>query len=131
MKKWLIFGGGVLTGRVLTFLFFLAVAAFQRHGGNGVTYFEKPGEKIEGKSFEVFQVQVLEPGAALVRDQSDLSDLYLGPVYLITNDEGKYYYNGEVVKVPDGKVVRQVGIYKYPTKNDFEKTVPIIQILDK
>ena len=129
MKKWMLFVGGIVTGIVLTFLFLFAVAAFQGNSGNGATYFEKPGQVIEGTSVQVFQV--LEPGAALVHAQSDRSDLYLGAVYLITNDEGKYYYDDEIIKVPEDKVFRQVGIYKYPTKNDFEKTVPIIQIMDK
>ncbi|MBO5630072.1 MAG: hypothetical protein J5965_13485, partial [Aeriscardovia sp.] len=57
-------------------------------------------------------------------------DIYSGAVYLMTNEEGKYYYDDEVVRVPDGKVVRQVGIYQYQTKAEFEKTVPIIQIMD-
>lgn len=50
---------------------------------------------------------------------------------LIVNRERKYYYDDEIVKVPKGKVVRQVGIYQYPTQNDMMKTVPIIMIMDK
>lgn len=48
---------------------------------------------------------------------------YTGTVYLLINEE--------IIRMPDGKVVRQVGIYKYPTKSDFIKTVPIIEIMDK
>ena len=57
--------------------------------------------------------------------------MYNGAVYLLVNEDGKYYYDDEIIEVPDGKVVRQVGIYKYSTKNDFEKTVPIVQIMNK
>jgi hypothetical protein len=43
----------------------------------------------------------------------------------------KYYYDDEKIETPKGKVVRQIGIYQYPTKNDFVKTVPIIEIMDE
>ncbi len=150
MKKILIFASGVITGVVLTVLLLYAVARLQNGAMNGVTYFDNPGDTVDGKSFQVFQV--LEKGAALVNGQSDVPDLYpdmsdsfpdmpdmqssmpnlyLGPIYLITNSDGKYYYDEEIINVPDGKVARQVGIFKYPTKNEFEKTVPIIEIMDR
>ena len=56
---------------------------------------------------------------------------HFGPVYLLINEEGRYYYDDEEIIVPKGKVVKQVGIYQYQTKAELEKTVPIIQILDK
>ena len=129
MKKWLIFVGGVATGVVLTFLF--AVLFSSRTGSNnGATWFEKPGDVIEVKSFKVFQV--LDKDAALVSGVTyEKYDIYSGAVYLLTNEDGKYYYDDEVVKVPDGKVARQVGIYQYQTKAELDKTVPIIQIFDK
>ena len=126
MKKGLIFSGGFITGIVITFLVLFFIARCQ---SNKATYFETPGEIVEGTSFEVFQV--IEPGAALVNAKSDMGSLYLGAVYLIVNNEGKYYYDDEIINVPKGKVIRQVGIYKYPTKDNFEKTVPIIQIMDR
>lgn len=134
MKKWLIFGGGVLTGVVLTFLFFYILSASRSGGDDGTTWFEKPGDEIEIKAFKVFQV--LGEDAALVNGQSheDLDigiEVYTGAVYLLTNEDGKYYYDDEVVKVPEGKVARQVGIYRYQTESKFEKTVPIIQIMSK
>lgn len=57
--------------------------------------------------------------------------MYLGPICLIVNDEGKYYYDDQIIEIPEGKVARQVGIYQYPTRNEDVKTVPIIEILDK
>ena len=58
-------------------------------------------------------------------------EFFTGAVYLLTNEDGKYYYDEEVVRVPEGKVARQVGIYQYQTTSDFEKTVPIIQFMSK
>ncbi len=130
MKKWLIFGSGVVTGVVLTFLFAFLFSASRSDSNNGTTWFEKPGDVIEVKSFKVFQV--LDKDAALVNGVShEEYEIYTGAVYLLTNDGGKYYYDDEVIKVPEGKVVRQIGIYQYQTKSEFEKTVPIIQIMDK
>lgn len=134
MKKWLIFGGGVLTGIVLTFFFAFLFSAIRSGNNDGTTWFEQPGDVIEVKAFKVFQV--LGENAALVNGQSheDLNigiEMYTGAVYLLTNEDGKYYYDDEIVKVPKDKVARQVGIYQYQTKSDFGKTVPIIQIMNK
>ncbi|MBR1688537.1 MAG: hypothetical protein IJ710_08430 [Prevotella sp.] len=132
MKKWLIFGGGVLTGIVLTFVFAFIFSASRSGSDDGITWFEKPGDVIEVKAFQVFQV--LGEDAALVKGQTyeDLDlEIFTGAIYLLTNEDGKYYYDDEIVKVPDGKVARQVGIYQYQTKSNFGKTVPIIQIMNK
>jgi hypothetical protein len=88
------------------------------------------GDVIEVKAFKVFQV--LGEDAALVNGAThEEYDIYSGAVYLLTNEDGKYYYDDEVVKVPEGKVARQVGIYQYQTKSNFGKTVPIIQIMNE
>ncbi len=133
MKKWLIFIGGIVTGIVLT-LFVLIVIAVNKDTTTStdekLTLFEKPGDLIDTPSFEVFQV--LEDNAALVRGVTNVNyDIYTGPVYLIKNDEGKYYYDDEIIKTPRGKVVRQVGIYRYETKSEDNKTVPVIEIMDE
>ena len=132
MKKWLFFGGGVLTGIVLTFVFAFIFSASRSGNDDGTTWFEKPGDVIEVKAFKVFQV--LGEDAALVNGQThenlDL-EIFTGAVYLLTNKDGKYYYDDEVVRVPDGKVARQVGIYQYQTRSNFGKTVPVIQIMNK
>lgn len=129
MKKWLFFCGGVLVGVVLTFLF--AVIFTLGHSNNkGVTWFDQPGEVVNENSFKVFQV--LDNHAALVNAKSSEGrDWYFGAVYLLTNDDNKYYYDDEIVEVPYGKVARQVGIYQYQTKSEREKTVPIIKIMKR
>ena len=130
MKKWFIFGGGVLTGIVLTFVFAFIFSASRSGGNDGTTWFEKPGDVINVRSFKVFQV-IAEDAALVYGATHEEYDIYSGAVYLLTNEDGKYYYDDEVVRVPDGKVARQVGIYQYQTKTDFGKTVPIIQIMKK
>ena len=133
MNKWLVYVGGIITGIVLMFVFLFFVG--KSYNNKGITWFDKLGDTMEIKSFKVFQV--IDKDAALVygSSQIDISgssfNMYNGAVYLLVNEDGKYYYDDEIIEVPDGKVAKQVGIYKYSTKNDFEKTVPIVQIMNK
>lgn len=130
MKKWLFFGGGVVTGIVMTFVFAYIFSASRSGGIYGTTWFEKPGDVIEVNSFKVFQV-IAENAALVYGATHEEYDIYSGAVYMLTNEDGKYYYDDEVVRVPDGKVARQIGIYQYQTQSSFGKTVPIIQIMNK
>ncbi len=132
MSKFFIFIGGIVTGVVLTILFFGFIAANNKN--YEISMFETLGDEIKNdNAFKVFQV--VGKDKALVRGNyaDNRRDNYFisGTIYLLTNNEGKYYYDDEVIKVPAEKEVRQVGIFKYETKNGFGKTVPIIQIMDK
>ena len=137
MKKWLVYLLGVLTGIVLTLAFVFFVGSTranntetleeQVENDNNITWFDEPGDIVDEKSYKV--LQVISQDAALVNAQS-YSDLYTGTVYLITNDEGKYYYDDQIIKAPTGKVIRQIGIYRYETRTGYI-TVPIIMIMDK
>ena len=151
MKKWVVYLLGILTGVVLTVAgisLFAYINNVQSDDGvtnnaqsddgktnnaksyDGITYFEKPGKIAEDKAFQV--LQVIYENAALVNAQSDEdNDLYFGKVYLLVNDEGEYYYDEQKITAPAGKVFRQVGIYRYPTKRNDIKTVPVIQLMDK
>jgi hypothetical protein len=144
MKKWMIYLLGVLTGFVLTVLVAFVIYSNRPESNqdkfvgstetdieqpDGVKMFKEPGDVINERSFEVFQV-VAENGA-LVTGKGDGNYMYTGPVYLLINDDGKYYYDEEIIKLPKGKVVRQVGIYQYETKQAILKTVPIIEFLNE
>ena len=132
-KNWIYFIGGVVVGIILTIvtLFFIGanIIQEQEEEDQKTTMFEEPGDVIDVKSFKVFQV--VEEGKALVHGESESSSgLYIGAVYMLTNDEGKLYYDDEVVKVPKGKEARQIGIFEYKA-NLGQKTVPIVRIMDK
>lgn len=125
MNKYLIFGSGVLTGIIVTFLVALIYNMNNASPQNeNIRWFDRPGDIVEIKEFEVFQV--LGDNAALAWGES-----VGGEVYVITNNEGKFYYDTEKIKVPDNKVVRQVGIYHYLTRNETDKTVRIVRIMDE
>ena len=142
MKNWLFYLAGVLTGVVITFAVLAIIGLNMQQEQNneevaseqvddGTTMFDEPGDIIEGNEYKV--IQVAAKNAALVNGQqkNDHMGLFLGITCLITNHQGKYYYDDEVIKVPKDKVVRQVGIYKYQTRAGLIKTVPIIEIMDK
>jgi hypothetical protein len=147
MNKWLYFVCGLVAGIILTLVTVkLFVPAEESHENtepivekeedpapesdddDRIHYFDEPGDVVECKSFKVFQV--LAKDAALTHSNSEY-DLYMGPICLIVNNNDEYYYDDQIVKVPKGKVARQVGIYRYVTRNDMLKTVPIIMIMDK
>ncbi len=92
------------------------------------------GDIIEEKSFKVFQV--LENNVALVEGKSDVDkkisyDLYTGLTYLLIGKEGTTFYDEQIVKVPQGSVVRMNGTFQYTTNGGMDKTVPRIMIMHK
>lgn len=118
-KNWIYFIGGVVVGIILTIvtLFFIGanIIQEQEEEDQRTTMFEEPGDVIDVKSFKVFQV--VEEGKALVHGESESSyGLYIGAVYMLTNDEGKLYYDDEILKVSKGKEARQIGIFEYESK---------------
>lgn len=135
-KNWIYFVVGLFIGIILTIVTLYFIGTYQQERqqqeqvGNRTTMFEQPGDVIDVKSFKVFQV--VDDGTALVfGEATDLMGYYGGTVYKLTNDEGKCYYDDEIVNVPEGGVVRQIGLYRYTTGVGLEKTVPIIQIFKK
>lgn len=131
MKKFGIFICGFFLGSVITVLV-LAVIGFATQSPeiSGVRNLEKAVSIEHYGSFEV--LQVIAENAALVNGkQSASSSMHLGMVYLLRNYEGKYYYDEEIIKVPKGKKVVQTGTYQYDTKSGLQKTVPIIEIVNK
>ena len=119
MKNILIYIAGVLTGIVLTIL--MAVLLTSSNSVNipieeqqGVTLFDEPGDSVDAKRFKVFQV--IDTGMALAASEelalnigdenlqplfdTLLHSLFQGPVVLLINDEGKLYYDDQIVEVP-------------------------------
>lgn len=93
---------------------------------SGKTLFDKPGECVSRKNFEV--QKVLESGDAIALEITETisghvltSDLEV----LILAQEGSNFYNNQVVKAPKGKCARQIGNYKYQSYGT-TKVIPII-----
>lgn len=142
MKNWGIFFGGVGTGIVLTFVVFYLIGTYYinetpktetKHNPNelaiGITNFEQVGDVINEKSVKVFQV--IYANTALAHGEGNRNykgePYYCGPTYLLRNNDGKYYYDNEIIKKPSGKTFRQTGIYRYRDVIDYN-TVPVIEL---
>ena len=54
-----------------------------------------------------------------------------GITVLIYNENGSPYYDDQIISAPKNKCFRQIGIYRYKTPLGFEKTVPIVMLMDK
>lgn len=126
MKKIWVFILGILTGIILTILFAVIVSNFSNKDTSGLTVFDKPGECVGKKSAKVFQVIGVD--AALVNEVEKLQysgmEVYSGKTMLITNRQGKTYYDEQIVKAP--KCFRQIGIFKYRSRNGMDNTVPVV-----
>ena len=137
MKKWVVFLLGLISGVVLTLvtLVIIAMGANTNANNNGVTLFDQPGECLNAKAFEVMQVVDNNHALAHELEWNEILESYVptasGLLVLVTNDNGEYYYDDQIIEVPDGMCMRQVGIYRYQTMSDMEKTVPIVKLMNK
>lgn len=92
----------------------------------GKTLFDKPGDCVSRKNFEV--QEVLESGDAIALE---IREVLSGHVFtsdlevLISAQDGSNFYNKQIVKAPNGKCARQIGNYKYK-KYGKTKVIPII-----
>ena len=122
--------GGIVTGVVLVFAlgFFMAMSQTKQSANNDVVMFEKPRGVVPGKVFEV--MQVLPDGSALAT-VDDFGSGNMGTVVLFVGNESSSFYDNQKIKVPSGKVAKQVGTYSYMTRQEMEKTVPVVEIMDE
>ncbi|MDY2829513.1 MAG: hypothetical protein SOU27_09660 [Sodaliphilus sp.] len=124
VKSILIYVGGIFTGIIIMCVLSLCVAKHNADGG--LVIFEQPGQKIELTELKI--IQVLNNESALATG-NDLSNY--GTVFLLLPKDGVSYYDDQKITVPSGKFARQIGTYRYISKNDVEKTVPVIDFYDK
>ena len=129
MKKLLIFIAGMVSGILLLFL--ISLFAANQSSNDGLTLFEEEGECVSTNSFQV--IQVLDSGAALaIEIEKDyLVSTATGITVLFLNEGNSSYYDEQIIKVPRGKCVKQIGVFKYNTRMDIEKTVPVVAIREK
>ena len=123
MKKWLIYLLGIITGIILTFAFAFCINLSNNSGIIGLEMFEEPRDYMEYSQFEVFQV--LESGCALAH-----TDDSFGAIVFIIPNEKQQFYDDQKIVLKNDQCAQHVGIYKYRTKMEIEKTVPAIRIID-
>lgn len=106
---------------VLFLLMMLPVAVFGQ-----IRWSDEPGEKVHG-SFKVFQV--ISDTKALAFKKSEYG--YHGILCLIYHDPENLYYEDAIVRASRKEEFRVVGTYTYTTRNGYEKTVPVIELMAK
>lgn len=96
-----------------------------------ITYMEKPGNCI-GKN--MFQVKdVIDEHSAIAEEiigDEELGLFYGTELRVYLHDENEFYYQNQVIKIPSGKCMRQVGVYKYQNNSEI-LTIPVGKILPK
>lgn len=94
---------------------------------DGITLFDKPGDCVSRKNFEV--QEVLESGDAIAREITRISSGFVLTseleVLILAPEEGSSFYNNQIIKAPKGKCARQIGTYKYEEYGN-TKVIPII-----
>ena len=117
MKSFLIFVGGFICG-----VFFIFILGISSHNDSGLVIFEEEGKCFHTNSIKIFQA--LGSGEALGRIGQYPNDTLV----LLLDDTERSFYDGEVVSVPKDKCAKQIGTYRYETKNEIMKTVPAVVI---
>jgi len=90
----------------------------------GLTIFQEEGNPINETQFKVFQV--LEPNLALANGKgTGMTSVFTGITVLLIADEGKYFYNDEVIEFSSNP--NQAGSFQYESQSG-RRTVPVIRI---
>lgn len=124
MKSFVFFIIGFISG--ILFLIVIGLASSYAND-TGKTFYEAPGDCITTEKLQV--IQDIGGGYALAIERKrgfSLDEL----VVLIENEDKNDFYDDQIIKVPAGKCMRQIGIYKYRSKGDEDKTVPIVRLMD-
>lgn len=132
MRKIWIYLLGILSGVGITFL---ASYLINKTSLSDITFFDEPGEIVTTQSilgdteivegFEVFQV--LDDGVALATGNEWYTrDL----IVLLWNENGDPYYDNQSVVASKGQCFRQVGVYKYKSKDKVHRTIPVVTLMD-
>ena len=91
--------------------------------------FEKRGQAMTEGSFKIFQT--LDDKHALASGVSNEEyGWYMGITVMIIGNENDHFYDEQIIKKTSGKKFYQVGTYKYQTKSEDFKTVPIVALLN-
>lgn len=131
----LTFVAGLVTGVILVLAFGYYVAMSDRNNSssdNVVQMFDTPKQEIKADEFKIFQV--LPDGSALASYDEIISKegyIEYGTVVFFPASNEAAYYDSQIITLPKGKCFKQIGTYRYTTKDGMMKTVPAIDIFDK
>ena len=95
------------------------------------TIFDAPRECVTSRPLKVVDIfdsryviaKELHPGLEEYGATTDLTVVFI--------DENNEYYTDQVIKIPSGKCARQIGVYKSTHFMYDDKTLPIVEIMNK
>ena len=95
-----------------------------------ITIFDEPRECISTRPFQVSEVW--ENGYAIAVEHSGIGSIYDGQKVLFVSDMDDAFYDKQIIAVPKGKCVKQIGICRYKEKYYSDlKTIPVVKLLDE
>ena len=128
MKRAFLFICGIIVGVGLTIIT-KAIINKVNSSDNVIELFETEGPCMGETSFKVFHV--LGSGDALAKENNYDFFNPLGLMVLFLVEDGPYY-DGQVIQVPSSDYcVKQIGIYRYTTASNINRTVPVVAIRKK
>lgn len=128
MKKWVVYVLGILSGMflLLFLVFFWGMSGTSENDTGELKMFDEPGECISTNNFKV--QKILESGDAIAVEIAIASpgvDITSDLEVLIPAQNGREFYDNQILNNPDGGCVRQIGIYKYKEYSRM-KVIPIV-----
>ena len=125
LKNILIFISGMVTMFLLILVILIIYGLFvQSDELQGLTYLpEGSGECITTKNLKVSEVIAPNLAIAEFGYMDEFGDVFNGTKVLLLNDEGKEYYDKELIKMPKNKCAKRVGTYQH-----FDETIPAVEI---
>lgn len=128
MSKGVIYLLGVMTGIFITLGAAFVVAKTRTSDSDGVSMFETRGQAMTESSFKIFQT--LDDKHALASGVCEEFEFYMGVTVMIVGGEDDHFYDDLIIRKSSKRKFYQVGTYRYKTKSEDFKTVPIVALLD-
>lgn len=129
MKSILYFIAGLVVGAGLVIAIGYSSGNETAKPDNGITIFENEGESI-GTESRYKVIQVVDGGALAIEIYDEIwmpTELAV----LFWDEHGNGFYDNQVITVPKGKCLRQLGLYRYINKDNMPKTIPVVAIRNK
>ena len=125
MKSFFIFIAGMITMLVIVLGIYNNLYMDEEHI-SGLTYLseQQTGDVFNYKSIEVLQAQSQNTALVLPKDKYE-------PVMFFIGKESDALYDKQIINVPNGYRLVQIGTYRYTNREKIERTVPAVSILKK
>ena len=125
MKSFFIFIAGMITMLVIVFGIYNNLYMDEGHIP-GLTYLseQQTGDVFNYKNIVVLQAHSQNTALVWPKDKYE-------PVMFLIGNETDAFYDRQIINVPNGYKLVQVGTYRYTNREKIEKTVPAVAILKK